>query len=231
MELPLVYPTKNLSSVKVGGLSTKLIKLLSNQDLVTTGEILYEVLSSVCPGTQPVQFKDVSLVDANRIVLTAWKNTHRSDKYVAKVKCPENCGRTNLVVHDINVDYVKPDVYDKNIPFETMDTSTLEEKTVEITLRPIPLKLYESIIQGAVSDDVTDMTEMLVWCRIKSVDGNEDFDKDNMSMALYGQLTDLVDADTAATLGMFEKAVTCEKCGHEYTNSVFWLDAGFMQGK
>lgn len=231
MELPLIYPTDLLTSVKVGALSTKYIRLLSNRELRLSGEILYEVVSLVCPGTTPDSFRDISLVDANRIVFTAWRNTHHKKQYLSKQQCPDECGRLIITKHSVNPKYTRPDIYDSAIEFNTVDVATLEPKSVSVRLQPIPLKLYADIMQAAHSDDDENITEALIWCRVHSINGNVEFDRDSIGLDLYSKITDLVDKDTENTLKMFEKKVKCSKCGHKFDSSIFWLDAQFMGGK
>ena len=229
MDLPLIYPTKELSSVKIGILSVAVMRIMSDNNLRLTGEMPFHILSSACVSTKPEQFYDVSSVDASRIIFAAWRQSHGSDQWLAKVAC--DCGQTALIQHDVNVEYKKPDIYDKEHIVKAVDGKTFEMRDFKLVLRPGSLK---SSIDGAmVSMDDTDSSDKLVsvaLAHIKSIDGNENLDANTIPLSLFKASAALVKEDVSNTDDIAYISQKCVKCKEDVTSVIGWHDATFLQG-
>jgi hypothetical protein len=227
MELPLLYPLKDLKTIDVGILSMKIIKIMSNQQMLVDGSLPYQLILSVARNANIEQIKKLSLIDANRIMMAAWRQTHSKEKYIAKQYCGE-CKKLVIIEHDTNIKYERPKIHDDAIEIMAKDPVTLQDKTYTVILRPIPLSLQSDLIKN--NDNVEEITELLIWCRIKSIDGKEDFDKENVPLVLYNQLTELTDDEVENVTTILRKTKSCV-CGEEVESVLSWTDSTFLQGK
>jgi hypothetical protein len=232
MELLLIYPIGELTSVNVGILKMSIIKMLSSHELKVTGELPYKILSELCTGTTPEQFKKVSIVDSNRILFTAWKQTHCASEYIAKVAC--ECGATNLVRHQIKTDYTKPDIYDRVHQIECVDMEKPgSTKVYEIRLAQPMLKTQVSGVLSTLFEEERDDDALLdefIWAHIKSIDGKTDFDRESVPIPLYRKATELTVDDGKKLDAMISVTVPCVKCKNDVTSTLSWYDAQFLQG-
>lgn len=227
MELPLIYPTEKLKSVKVSGFSMGIVKHMSNQQLFISGELPETVLASMCVGLEAEDLEGLSMVDANRILVHAWKNTHGTNTYAAKVQC--ECGRTNIILHNLDeCVYEKSDIYDRTHKLKAINFDKMQEVEYEVELVPVPFSLQGKIISA---EEGLQIQDDILWCRVKSINGKKDFDKDNLPLPLYRKITEVADGDTEATVNMMSKTVNCQKCKAELLSTLSWADADFLSGK
>jgi hypothetical protein len=228
MQLPLVYPTKELKSVKVGILDMSIMELAGSHLLRVNGDLPYSILSAICEGTTKEQFYDISLLDTNRIIFTAWKQTHMADKYMSKIQC--ECGKVAVAIHNIKTDYKKTDLYEKEHEIESVDYDDFSKsRKYKIILRPPTLKTQISLALQSLDSDFSKSTQDAIWSHIKSIDGKEDFNRSKIPLPLFRKASLLVVDDNKNLSDMIGVNTKC-LCGKEHYSVLGWFDVEFLQG-
>lgn len=228
MDLPLNYPTKDLNTVEVGLITIEVVELASNRANIIDGTLPLKILNSFCPKLKEEQIKELSLSDANRILVTAFRQTYDTSGYVAKVNCPD-CKKLVFITHDFTKPAARVDgVYDKVHKFITKDPLTLKEREHLIKLRPLKFNINCELIKRALNEGNDDWAKLLILGRIESIDGKEITKMNQISMPIYKFISSLTDPDIQATNDLLSAEGTCV-CGKVVPNTLSWLDGNFLQ--
>jgi hypothetical protein len=225
MELALHYPTKEAKKVNVGIITSRIIEYLSDQNLLKSGEISGKILSILCRHSEIKEWDDVSFIDAIRITNTSWKMSHGKEVYAKKVYC--KCGLLNVVQYDMT-EPERLDIFDKEFSFDSFDEDG-EKKVYKVRFKPLPIRFQRNMIDYHMSKDVTALVRETLYSRIRSIDGNEEFVRENIPLNLYKQFSSILDKESVIVEKLMGAKCTCPKCQEVSEVYVSMLDATFMQ--
>ena len=226
MELPLIYPCGKLKSVRVGVFKIKIIKDFFNSNLRLSGNLPFKILASICLGTKPEDFENITVLDANRIIFKAYKQSNMSEVYTAKIQC--KCGKVNCINHQLETNYEKSDIYDKEFTMEAVDPETVEVKSYKVRLTPLKLRIQmNTLLAVAKGLDDIDLPEESFYYFIESVDGKKELGE--LPHLLYKKSAELNAKEDHKVAEMTTIITKCEKCEKEISSSIGIHDGEFLQ--
>lgn len=228
MKLPLVYPIKDVSTVEVGIINMGIVRIMSNEEFRKSGDLPYQIVNHVCKDIDVEQIKKLSMVDANKIMFQAWKQTHGKSQYLLKQYC--ECGKLMFMNFDLDFDYERPSFYSGATNIESLDVNTLESRNYSVKLQPLPLKFHSESLKGMAAEDYQSILTTYLWSMVESIDGKTDIDEESIPVPLYKKMLDIVKDDIEKTNAALTQDKTCS-CGKENNFVLSWMDGTFLQGE
>lgn len=235
ISLTLTYPTKKIQQVDVKLLTARIIKIMSSQNAILSGDIVLDILKSI--SNVGDEAGTISLLDSYKILAKSWIMTHGGDQYTKKIKC-EECELVHFVIHDIsNILETQADpIFSK--------AHTLKSAGVDHMVRLKPMSvlfLVESIKYAADQSNQDDILDAITWGMVDTIDGEKP-DWDACDMNLLRQIQELLDPFTEELSGYMVKEGVCKDlvkkrgneenvCEGKIVSSISIIDGQFLQGK
>ena len=227
MDLPLLYPLKDLSSVSVGLITIEVVELASKRANALDGSLPLKILNSFCPKVKEEQVKEIALIDAHRILIAAWRQTYDSSGYVAKLNCP-SCNKLTLLTHDLTKSVSASPVYSQVHKLKAKDPDTLQPREFNIELAPLKFNVQCELLKMAINEQ-EDWAKILFDRRIKSVDGKPYTDPRLMSMPLFKAIGELIKDDVQAINSLLNEEGKCSHCEESVSSQLGIMDGNFLQ--
>ena len=224
MNLLLLYPVGGISQVQIKILTTKIIKLLSDQQNILDGTIHEKVIGAACVLGE-IKPNQLSMIDSLRILMTSWQLTHGVTKWKHTVKCDCGAWALNMITHDLDPNKFKVlEIYNKALSVESVDASGQPHKYA-IQLKPLSNQFLSNIMQ---SDSTPDPLELTLF-QVVSIDNNPNFDQEEIPIPVWRAVRDAVEPE----MQQYHNAVTvkqkCASCEVELESTIGFHNVPWLE--
>lgn len=228
MELQLTYPIGATSKVMVGIITGDIKENFADPNDLLTGQFVFKLFKAVTYDLDEKLIPMISSVDANRIMLAAWKQTYQKDKFEDIKYCSE-CKTNNRIVFDLDLKSQADEMYSKPLNFSGPSLEPpFASRQYEVKLRPLTLADQVGLL--AAGEDPLEVVRLSMNSFIESVDGDANKGAKDLPLPIQQKIEGMVAEDILAATSYLTKEQKCmsPSCEAVLNSSIGWSDGSFL---